>query len=69
MHPIIRGTIRHFVECDICGIESGFLLRIGFSDNRDLDKKYCIDCKEKLFDSISGDLVLYNKAKNEPGGN
>ena len=57
-HPIIRGSIRSGVDCDICGKECGFLLQIGFSENRDEDKKYCINCKEKLFDSISENMVL-----------
>jgi len=52
-HPIIRGSIRCNVECDICGEEASFLLQIGFSQDRDKDKKYCLKCKQDLFDKIS----------------
>lgn len=52
-HPIIRGSIRCNVECDICGEEVNFLLQIGFSADRDSDKKYCLKCKQDLFDRIS----------------
>ena len=56
-HPIIRGSIRCNVECDICGKEVNFLLQIGFSFNRDEDKKYCLECKQDLFDRIlNGEL-------------
>ena len=57
-HPIIRGTVRHSVDCDICGKESDYLIRIGFSDDRDEDKQYCASCKERLFDDISNGAVL-----------
>ena len=53
MHPIIRGSIRCNVDCDICGKEVNFLLQIGFSSDRDKDKKYCLMCKQELFDKIS----------------
>ena len=52
IHPIIRGSIRSNVDCDICGKESDFLLLIGFSSDREKDKKYCLKCKEELFDKI-----------------